>query len=78
MLELLCELVTVAPGCLSDYVGQLVPGLQFSFAEKNANTNVKIDTLFFIGRFIATHPSEHMVPVLPALVKASLGVCSQA
>lgn len=72
---LLKELVSVLRGSLTDQFGSLVPGVQFSFGEKNTHANLKIDALSFLRLTFATHPSNvfhpHVKALAPVLYKAA-------
>ena len=45
---LLTELILVLPGALASHMNLLVPGVQFSLASSQSNSNMKIDTLSFV------------------------------
>ena len=45
---LLTELILVLPGALAAHMNLLVPGVQFSLASSQSNSNMKIDTLSFV------------------------------
>nr|CAG4643698.1 EOG090X00HY [Lepidurus arcticus] len=71
-LALLTELIHVCPGCLTQHVPALIPGLLFSLTEKNAASNMKIDTLSFLHTLLATHPPgifhPHVRVLMPSLL----------
>nr|CAG4651567.1 EOG090X00HY [Triops cancriformis] len=67
-LALLTELIHVCPGCLTNHVPALVPGILFSLTEKNAASNMKIDTLSFLHTLLATHPATVFHPHIRALM----------
>ena len=46
--SLLTELILVLPGALASHMNLLVPGVQFSLASSQSNSNMKIDTLSFV------------------------------
>jgi len=70
--NLLTEMVSVAPGCLSDHVAILLPGIQFSLADKTSN--MKIDALGFVGHLLTSHPGpvfhRHAPVIVPAVIAA--------
>ena len=49
---LLTELILVLPGALASHMNLLVPGVQFSLASSQSNSNMKIDTLSFVQVYI--------------------------
>ncbi|KAF0288887.1 Cullin-associated NEDD8-dissociated protein 1 [Amphibalanus amphitrite] len=72
--SLLRELILVLKGALTDHIGMLMPGIQYSLGERNASSNMKIDTLVFVHCLLANHPAEvfhpHVDRLLPCLVAA--------
>ncbi|KAF4529720.1 hypothetical protein B566_EDAN015349 [Ephemera danica] len=67
-LILLRELVVVLPGALAQHVPALIPGILYSLGEKNTSSNMKIDTLAFIGCLLAAHEPTVFHPHVPALL----------
>ncbi|XP_077989699.1 cullin-associated NEDD8-dissociated protein 1-like isoform X1 [Glandiceps talaboti] len=71
---LLTELVNVIPGVLSDHIGVLVPGIQFSLGDKNTSSNMKIDTLAFLHTVMSNHSPQvfhpHVSQLLPPVVNS--------
>ncbi|XP_061474477.1 cullin-associated NEDD8-dissociated protein 1-like isoform X1 [Rhineura floridana] len=55
---LLTELANVLPGCLSDHIPALVPGIVFSLTDKSSSSNMKIDTLSFLHVVLCNHSRE--------------------
>ncbi|NXN92906.1 CAND1 protein, partial [Rhinopomastus cyanomelas] len=70
--SLLTELATVLPGCLSDHIPALLPGIIFSLADKSSSSNMRIDTLSFLHVLLCNHQPEvfhpHMQSLLPPVV----------
>lgn len=70
--ELLTELVTVLPGALSNHIELIVPGIAFSLNDKNSTSNMKIDTLAFLGFILTKHEPQiffpHISKLLPAVI----------
>ncbi|XP_020625713.1 cullin-associated NEDD8-dissociated protein 1-like [Orbicella faveolata] len=66
--HLLLELVAVLPGALSDHISAIVPGIQFSLGDKSSTSNMKIDTLAFLGCILAQHPPKVFHPHIHVLV----------
>ncbi|CAH3188697.1 unnamed protein product, partial [Porites evermanni] len=66
--HLLLELVAVLPGALSDHISAIVPGIQFSLGDKSSTSNMKIDTLSFLGCILAQHPPKVFHPHIHVLV----------
>ncbi|XP_072398522.1 cullin-associated NEDD8-dissociated protein 1-like isoform X1 [Diabrotica undecimpunctata] len=70
--HLLKELCVVLPGALSNYIGELIPGILFSFKENSAS--VKLDVLSFVYRLVTTHPPHAFYPYistfLPTVINA--------
>ena len=58
---LLTELILVLPGALASHMNLLVPGVQFSLASSQSNSNMKIDTLSFVQvqKFVHDMKSEN-------------------
>lgn len=51
----LSELLRVSPGSLSDHMSLIIPGVQHAMTDKLSNSNMKIDTLSFLGVALSTH-----------------------
>ncbi|XP_065063149.1 cullin-associated NEDD8-dissociated protein 1-like [Rhopilema esculentum] len=72
--HLLTELVTVLPGALSGYMSKIIPGVQHSLSDKASTSNIKIDTLSFLGCILTQHEPEvfydHIHLIVPAIVAA--------
>ncbi|XP_018320590.1 cullin-associated NEDD8-dissociated protein 1 isoform X2 [Agrilus planipennis] len=72
--QLLKELCNVLPGALTNHIGDLISGIQYSLGEKNSSSNMKIDALVFIHCLLVTHPPEvfhpHMAVLLPPVINA--------
>ncbi|PFX22174.1 Cullin-associated NEDD8-dissociated protein 1 [Stylophora pistillata] len=66
--HLLLELVAVLPGALSDHISAIVPGIQFSLGDKSSTSNMKIDTLAFLGCILSQHPPKVFHPHIRVLV----------
>jgi cullin-associated NEDD8-dissociated protein 1 len=66
--SLLSELVQVLPGALSDHMGAIIPGIQFSLGDKNSSSNMKIDTLSFMSLLLVHHSPSVFHPHIDALV----------
>lgn len=56
------NLIQALPGCLSSYIGDVVAGLQFSFADKNTSSPLKIETLTFLRALLSTHDAQVFYP----------------
>lgn len=73
--HLLKELCSVLPGALTNHIGELIPGIQYSLGERNASSNQKIDALSFIYCLLVSHPPEvfhpHMHSLLPPVVNCA-------
>lgn len=73
--HLLKELCNVLPGALTNHIGELIPGIQYSLGERNASSNQKIDALSFIHCLLVSHPSEvfhpHMHSLLPPVINCA-------
>ncbi|XP_060536972.1 cullin-associated NEDD8-dissociated protein 1 isoform X2 [Cylas formicarius] len=65
---LLKELCAVLPGALATYIGDLIPGILYSLSEKNASSNMKIDSLSFIYCLLTTHPPTVFHPHIATLL----------
>ena len=72
---LLSELVSVLPGALANHISAVIPGIQYSLGEKQAASNMKIDTLAFIQHLLqhnqpvtVFHP--HSKVLVPAVINA--------
>lgn len=66
--QLLKEICNVLPGALSGHIGDLIPGILFSLSEKNASSNMKIDSLSFIYCLLTSHPPTVFHPFIPTLL----------
>ncbi|XP_053325783.1 cullin-associated NEDD8-dissociated protein 1-like [Spea bombifrons] len=64
----LTELTMTLPGCLSQHIPELVPGLVFSLTDKSSSSNMRLDTLSFLHVVLSSLPSECFHPHLPAIV----------
>ncbi|XP_044156534.1 cullin-associated NEDD8-dissociated protein 1-like isoform X1 [Bufo gargarizans] len=64
----LTELTSALPGCLSQHIPALVPGLVFSLTDKGSSSNMRLDTLMFLHVILSGHPPECFQPHLPALL----------
>ncbi|KAE8612118.1 hypothetical protein XENTR_v10012731 [Xenopus tropicalis] len=64
----LTELTNAMPGCLSQHIPTLVPGLVFSLTDKSSTSNMRLDTLSFLHVVLSSHPPECFQPHLPALM----------
>ena len=73
--SLLKELVSVVRGALTEQISSLVPGIQYSLAEKSSNSNLKIEALSFVRILFATHPASvfhpHIKVLAPPLYKSA-------
>lgn len=68
---LLKELCAVVPGALTQQIGALIPGIQYSLGDKNSNsTNMKIDALSFIHCLVLSHAPAVFHPYIPVLLPA--------
>lgn len=68
-LQLLGRLVQIMPGCLSDSIGLLLPGLEFCLSDKSSVSNIKLEALYFLQSMFTTHRPEVFVPHVASLVK---------
>lgn len=70
----LTELLRVSPGSLSDHMSVLIPGVQHAMTDRLSNSNMKIDTLSFLGVALATHSPQvfyqHVLILIPLIVGA--------
>lgn len=70
--NLLTELVSVLPGALTDHIKIIIPGIQFSVTDKSSTSNMKIDTLSFLGCILLQHEPEifypHIEKFLPSVI----------
>ncbi|KAM5147887.1 cullin-associated NEDD8-dissociated protein 1-like [Mantella aurantiaca] len=64
----LTELTCALPGCLSQHIPALVPGLVFSLTDKSSSSNMRLDTLTFLNVILGSHPPECFQPHLPAFL----------
>ncbi|XP_075039823.1 cullin-associated NEDD8-dissociated protein 1-like isoform X1 [Mixophyes fleayi] len=64
----LTELTSALPGCLSQHIPALVPGLVFSLTDKSSSSNMRLDTLTFLHVILSSHLPECFQPHLPALL----------
>merc|ERR1719397_1364893 len=71
---LLTELILVLPGALASHMNLLVPGVQFSLASSQSNSNMKIDTLSFVQALLSGHHPTvfhpHAAVLVPAVIAA--------
>ncbi|VVC31483.1 Hypothetical protein CINCED_3A016263 [Cinara cedri] len=67
-LALMKELVIVLPGALTNHIGTLIPGIQYSLSDKKSSSNMKIDTLSFIHCVLTSHPPEIFHPWVEQLI----------
>ncbi|KAE9531930.1 hypothetical protein AGLY_010132 [Aphis glycines] len=67
-LALLKELVIVLPGALTNHIGTLIPGIQYSLSDKKSSSNMKIDTLSFIHCVLTSHAPEIFHPWVEQLI----------
>jgi len=71
---LLTELILVLPGALAAHMNLLVPGVQFSLASSQSNSNMKIDTLSFVQALLSGHHPTvfhpHAAVLVPAVIAA--------
>ncbi|CAK8675597.1 unnamed protein product [Clavelina lepadiformis] len=66
--SLLTQLVLTMPGCLSEHLGALMPGIEYSLvANRNNSSNMKIDTLNFIHILLTNHDAEVIHPYVQTL-----------
>lgn len=74
--SLLTELVLTLPACLSspDHLNKIIPALNNALLDKNAASNLKIDTLHFLHVLLQNHPPSvfyiHIPQLCPLLVQA--------
>lgn len=66
--NLLKELVSILPGCLSNHMDILISGVQYSLGDKNSNINMKINTLSFIHHLLTNHSPEVFHPHMDMLI----------
>ncbi|KAG8436055.1 hypothetical protein GDO86_007236 [Hymenochirus boettgeri] len=64
----LTELTNALPGCLSQHIPTLIPGLVFSLTDKSSTSNMRLDTLSFLHVVLSSHPPECFQTHLPALL----------
>ncbi|XP_077518379.1 cullin-associated and neddylation-dissociated 1 isoform X1 [Amblyomma americanum] len=73
-LALLTELLQLLPGALADYLPALLPGLHFSLSDRASSSNMKIDTLAFLGCLLTHHNPQvfhaHVDTLLPPIITA--------
>jgi len=74
--SLLTELILVLPGALASHMNLLVPGIQFSLASGQSNSNMKIDTLSFIQALLTGHHPTVFHPHASILVPAVIAAVS--
>lgn len=71
--NLLTELVSVLPSGLTDHISKIMPGINFCITDKNSTSNMKIDTLSFLGCILAHIKPEvfypHIKQFLPAVIQ---------
>ncbi|XP_077972104.1 cullin-associated NEDD8-dissociated protein 1-like [Styela clava] len=69
--SLLTQLALTFPGCLSEHLVVLMPGIQHCLSGDRHNTsNLKIDTLNFVHVLLTHHDPEVIHPFVSALVPA--------
>lgn len=66
---LLKEVCVVLPGALGSYIGDLIPGILYSLSEKNASSNMKIDSLSFMYCLLTTHPPTVFHPYIDTILQ---------
>ncbi|KAL1492929.1 hypothetical protein ABEB36_011093 [Hypothenemus hampei] len=66
---LLKEVCNVLPGALGNHIGELIPGILYSLNEKNASSNMKIDSLSFIYCLLTTHAPTVFHPYICLLLQ---------
>ncbi|CAH2312122.1 cullin-associated NEDD8-dissociated 1-like isoform X1 [Pelobates cultripes] len=66
--SVLTELTNAVPGCLSQHISTLIPGLVFSLTDKASNSNMRLDTLSFLHVILTSNSSEWFHPHIPALL----------
>jgi cullin-associated NEDD8-dissociated protein 1 len=76
--SLLGELISVAPGCLHDHIGSLMPGILFSILDASSSSNMKVDTLVFVGQLLRTHSPEVFYPSLDVLFPAVIAAVRES
>ncbi|XP_053576746.1 cullin-associated NEDD8-dissociated protein 1 [Bombina bombina] len=68
----LTELTSALPGCLSQHIPTLIPGLVFSLTDKTSSSNMRLDTLSFLHVLLCSHPlgcfQSHLPSILPPVV----------
>eukprot|EP00741_Cyanophora_paradoxa_P025544 tig00000383_g24650.t1 len=64
---LLRDIVQVLPGALAEHIAIIVPGIEYSFADKASNATLKIETLAFVRLLLASHPPTAFRAHLKAL-----------
>lgn len=67
--QLLKEICSVLPGALGAHIGELIPGILYSLSEKNASSNMKIDSLSFIYCLLTTHSPTVFHPYISTLLQ---------
>ena len=72
--HLLTELIHVAHGSLAAHMQVMLPGIQFSLADKTSN--MKIDALQFIQQLLQTHLGSVFHPHAPVLIPAIINSVS--
>lgn len=60
---LLKELLIALPGALSNHMEQIIPGIQYSLADKNSTSNMKIDALGFVCYILQSHNPQVSISV---------------
>lgn len=70
-LALLTELLLLLPGALADYLPALLPGLHFSLSDRASSSNMKIDTLAFLGCLLTHHSPQVFHPHVDTLLPVS-------
>ncbi|XP_066158775.1 cullin-associated NEDD8-dissociated protein 1 isoform X1 [Euwallacea fornicatus] len=67
--QLLKEVCFVLPGALGSHIGDLIPGILYSLSEKNASSNMKIDSLSFLYCVLTTHPPTVFHPYIDTILQ---------
>jgi len=75
---LLTKLISVLPGCLSDHIPAIIPGIQYGLSDKQSSSNVKIDTLSFIQALLSSHHPTAFHPHAQILVPAIINTVADS
>lgn len=65
--SVLRQLAQVLPGCLAAHIGDIVPGIQFSFDSKTSSSPLKTETLLFLRTLLSSHPAASFHPHMKAI-----------